>query len=424
MQSAATTSLPERIGGSRNFDYRFAWVRDAGFAVDALTSLSLRPEVHAAVVYLLSSAAKTVPDVRVLYSIRGEVAPAEMGKVTLWQGYRGSSPVQVGNNAAKQRQLGAYGDLLECVRRYVAHGNVLGGSAARVVFRIADNVCDQGPETDAGIWELGDTQPYTSSKIGCWAALSRAAELADLGQVPGDHAERWRSTAKAIHDYVDTACWSEAKSSYAFYAGTDKLDCATLLAARTGFCAGDDPRLHSTIDAIRAELTAGGPLLYRYTGMREEEGAFLACSFWLVEALAVAGRHDEAREVMNAVAEANDVGLLSEEIDPHSRALLDNMPQALSHLALIQRRDDVRGRGVISRPPPPPRGSPVTRPGSRAGRRSMTPRGPRREPRQTSPAPAAAGREHGWSPEDTPDRLGPGTAASAVPRSPRDGRSG
>ena len=336
LQAAGTTSLPEKVGGSRNFDYRFSWVRDTGFALNALTSLELRGEVHAALSYLLHAVRRTAPDVRVFYTMAGGEATAEIDPVPLWRGYRGSGPVQVGNSAASQRQLGSYGDLLEAVSRYVGHGNVLDGATGRLVAQIAQQVCAQWGELDAGLWELGQQRPYTSSKVGCWAALDRALRLAEAGQVPPEGADRWRATAEQIRAYIDQACWSPTKESYTFYAGTDDLDCATLLVARTGFSAGDDPRLHTTIDAIRRELSAGGPLLYRYTGMQGQEGAFLACSFWLVEALTHAGRLEEARELMDAAVEqANDVGLLSEEIDPDSRELLGNLPQTLSHLALI-----------------------------------------------------------------------------------------
>jgi hypothetical protein len=336
LQGAATTSLPEKIGGSRNMDYRFSWVRDTAFALDALTSLDLRGEVHGVLSYLLRAVAGTAPDVQAFYTMAGTPAPAEIRPVPLWRGYRNSSPVRKGNNAAQQRQLGAYGDLLEVLSRYGQRGNILDATAGQLVSQIADQACLQWSDSDAGLWELPKTRPYTSSKIGCWAALDRAVRLAEAGQVPDSQIDRWRAAAQEVRAYIDEACWSPAKNSYTFYAGTDELDCATLLAARTGFCSGDDPRLHGTIDAIRGELSAGGPLLYRYTGMREKEGAFIACSFWLVEALAIAGRLDEAREVMDGmVARANDVGLLTEEIDPDGGELLGNLPQVLSHLALI-----------------------------------------------------------------------------------------
>lgn len=336
LQAAATTSLPERIGGDRNYDYRFCWVRDGAFALDALINLGMRSEVHATLSALLNSVTATAPWLRPFYSMRGDAASAEQRDVPLWQGYRGSSPVRAGNVASAQRQLGSYGDLLECVARYVEHGNVLDGATARLIERYADDVCEQWMRPDSGIWELPDEQQYTISKIGCWSALDRAVTLAHLGEIPSDHVERWNATAAEIHDYVDSACWSDAKQSYTVYAGSADLDAATLLAARTGFCKADDPRLHSTIEAVRAELSAGGPLLYRYSAMCHEEGAFVACSFWLVEALIHAGRLDEARDLMNLmVSEANDLGLFTEEIDPETHEMLGNFPQALSHLALI-----------------------------------------------------------------------------------------
>lgn len=343
LQAAATTSLPEAVGGTRNYDYRFCWVRDTGFALDAMTAVGLQDEVHGTLSYLLDAVGGTAPDVRVLYSMRGGTVGGGTRTVPLWRGYRGSAPVQRGNGAATQRQLGTYGDLLGAVARYCEAGNVLDGRSARLVAGIADEVCDQWRLDDAGLWELGSFRPYTISKMGCWAALDRSLRLARDGQVPDEGAPRWAATAEEIRRYVDRECWSSRAGAYTFHAGGEDLDCATLLAARTGFCERGDPRLASTIDAIRDRLGAGGPLLYRYSGMRGREGAFIACSFWLVEALAHVGRRDEAREVMDgAVAQANDLGLLSEEVDPEGGALLGNMPQALSHLALISAAASLR----------------------------------------------------------------------------------
>ena len=186
---------------------------------------------------------------------------------------------------------------------------------------------------DAGLWELSEPRHYTISKIGCWVALDRAASLADAGQLPAAHAARWRQEAAGISRWVQAHCWSQAKQSYTFYAGTDDLDAAVLLAGRTGFDRG--PRLASTIGAIVAEL-GRGPFLYRYTGMDREENAFIACTFWLVEALAWTGQGNRAHKVMDeAVHWCNDVGLLSEQIDPATGEFRGNVPQGLSHLALI-----------------------------------------------------------------------------------------
>jgi GH15 family glucan-1,4-alpha-glucosidase len=201
---------------------------------------------------------------------------------------------------------------------------------------VVDRVCDLWRLPDAGIWELDDTRHYTISKIGCWVALDRMIGLAEDGQVAGLSVPRWRIERDRVREWIERHCWSRTKQSLTFYAGTDDLDAAVLLAARTGFWDRDDPRLATTVNAIREELGAGGPLLYRYTGQQDEEGAFVACSFWLAEALAYLGRLKEADEVLEGMCEyGNDLGLFSEEIDPGTGELLGNFPQALSHLALI-----------------------------------------------------------------------------------------
>jgi len=332
---AATTSLPEKIGGERNFDYRFAWIRDASFAIDAMNRLGLSEEVHGALSWLLSMAAQTSPDLRVFYGIQGSVPGAQMGEVDA-PGYQGSKPVNVGNAAASQTQLGCFGDLLDAVWRYVESGGQLDAGTAAMVGDLADRTCDLWRTPDAGLWELGDTQHYTISKIGCWVALDRALRLASAGQLTSLRLGRWQAERDEIRSWTETHCWSETKRAYTFYAGTDDLDAAVLLAARTGYCEQDDPRLGTTIDAIRTELSAGGPLLYRYSGQQGKEGAFLACSCWLVEALVHVGRMEAATVLFEGiVAGANDVGLYSEEMDPTSGAMLGNIPQTLSHLAVI-----------------------------------------------------------------------------------------
>jgi GH15 family glucan-1,4-alpha-glucosidase len=334
--SAMTTSLPERIGGKRNFDYRFGWVRDASFALDAMSRLGLSEEVHAALSWLLRAVGSTAPRVRTMYTLEGSPASAEMGEVETVPGYRGSRPVHVGNSAAAQLQLGAFGDLLDAVWRYTRNGGWLEEEGARTVADIADRACDLWRRKDAGIWELGDQEHYTISKIGCWVALDRAVRLSEAGQVVTPHPDRWRAEREAVRRWTDEHCWSPTKRSYTFHAGTDELDAAVLLAARTRYLSPDDDRLHSTIDAIRAELGAGGPLLYRYSGMAEQEGAFLACTFWLVEALAHAGRTAEAADVLDeALGYAGTSGLFSEEVDPQSGELLGNLPQGLTHLSVI-----------------------------------------------------------------------------------------
>jgi GH15 family glucan-1,4-alpha-glucosidase len=329
--AAATTSLPERIGGDKNWDYRYSWIRDSSFSADALISLGLHEEVQAAVTWLLQTLQSTAPDLHVFYTLDGDIAEGQVDLAA--DGYRGSRPVRAGNGAAQQSQLGTYGDLFDTLWRYVSAGHVLDPQASHLLVELADRCCDVWLSRDSGIWELPEQRHYTISKMGCWVALDRAVRLTELGEISSGHAQRWRAERTHLKDWIDQHCWSERKKSYTFYAGTDELDAATLLAARTGFETGE--RLAGTIDAVRAEL-GRGPLVYRYTGMDQEEGAFLACTYWLVEALAVAGRRDEACALMDeAVGLVNDVGLLAEQMDPRTGEMLGNLPQGLSHLSLI-----------------------------------------------------------------------------------------
>lgn len=329
--AAPTTSLPERVGGEKNWDYRYMWVRDSSFTVDALMKLGLHEEVQAAVSFLLGALRRTAPDLHVFYTLRGDVPDGERELDA--PGYRGSRPVRAGNGAATQTQLGTFGDLFDTVWHYVRNGHRLDAPTGQMLAELADRCCDIWQRPDAGIWELEVTRQYTISKMGCWVALDRAVSLAAAGAVHTGHAGRWKAEADQIRTWVNTHCWSQAKQSYTFYAGTDDLDAATLIAGQTGFDRGE--RLAGTVAAVRREL-ADGPLVYRYTGMAQEEGAFLACSFWLVGALVHLGRLDEAACQMDAAtALTNDVGLLAEQMDPATGAMLGNHPQGLSHLALV-----------------------------------------------------------------------------------------
>ena len=333
--AAATTSLPERVGGERNYDYRYGWVRDTSFALDALIRLGLQHEAHGTLSWLLRAARGTAPDIRPFYGLRGDV-PAESGELGV-RGYRDSRPAYDGNQAVSQQQWGNFGDLLQAVWLATSHGlAVLDPATARMLELVADRVCDVWSQPDSGIWELGTPRHYTFSKMSCWVALDRAIRLAECGQLAARDAGRWRAEATAIRDFVESNCWSPAIRSYTFYAGSAELDAAVLLAARLGYVPPTEPRFTQTIDAIRRDLHAGEELLYRFSGSREQEGAFLACSFWLADALALTGHADDARRVFErAAVRAGDLGLLSEEIDPATGELLGNTPQALSHLALL-----------------------------------------------------------------------------------------
>ncbi|WP_028278528.1 glycoside hydrolase family 15 protein [Arthrobacter sp. H5] len=328
--AAATTSLPENLRGGKNWDYRFAWVRDAAYTVRSLVRFGLREETHAAVAWLLRTIKECGPELHIFYTLDGTVpSGVETREVPGW---RGIGPVTIGNRAANQLQLGVYGDLFNVMRVYVEAGNVLDVDTGLLLASLADHVTGIWRQPDAGMWELPEQRHYTSSKMGCWQALTDATRLCEMGQIPGNSAH-WQSETELIAAWVRENCWSETRKSFVGWAGGDDLDASVLLHAQSGFDRGS--RMSSTIDAIRAEL-GDGSLTYRYTGAAHEEGAFVACSFWLASALACVGRDDESVALMNElVGLANDVGLYSEMIDPSDKAFLGNLPQGLSHLALI-----------------------------------------------------------------------------------------
>lgn len=329
--AAATTSLPENREGTKNFDYRFAWIRDATYTLHSLLRLGEQEDVHAQVSTILRRARAQTPDLRVLNRFDGEVPASEMTEYDA-PGWRGIGPVVSGNDAADQLQLGVYGDVFDIAHLYVGGGNVLDTATARMLADLADAVCDLWRRPDSGMWELPEHRHYTSSKLGCWHGLDRAVKLAEAGHIPGC-VDRWRSERERIREWIETEGWSEERGAYVWYPGTDELDVSVLLHAMTGFDRG--PRMSSTIDAVREEL-GRGPLMYRYSGMEKEEGAFVACSFWTVAALATVGRREEAVDLMDEMLPlANDVGLFTEMIDPEDNSFLGNFPQALSHLALL-----------------------------------------------------------------------------------------
>jgi GH15 family glucan-1,4-alpha-glucosidase len=335
--AAATTSLPEGIGGQRNWDYRYSWIRDSSFTLEALMQLGCHAEALSFFWWFMHASQLTLPRLQVFYRLDGGAHAPE--RTLPLDGYRGSRPVRIGNGAAGQLQLDTYGELLDTAFVYVREGYSLGDATGRDLARVADFVCDHWREPDAGIWEVrAAPRHHTQSKAMCWVALDRAARLAAAGHLPGQHAPRWRAEAAGIRRFIDTRCWSTTKGSYVGYAGGEDLDASLLLMAIMRYDEPDSPRVRGTVEAIRREL-ARGPLLYRYTGddgLAGGEGAFLCCSFWLAEALAIAGRRDEAARLMEElIAMANDVGLYAEEIEPVGGDFLGNFPQALVHLALV-----------------------------------------------------------------------------------------
>jgi len=343
--AAVTTSLPEEIGGGRNWDYRFSWPRDAAFTLQALLSLGCGREARAFFSWLLHASQLTHPRLHVLYRLDGRTQ-ADETELQL-AGYRGSQPVRVGNGAAEQLQLDVYGEVVAAAALFARFAGGLDRDHARRIAEIADLVCDLWHEPDAGIWEVrSEGAHFTQSKMMCAVALDRAADLAEAGHLPANRLERWRAESGRVREFVETRCWSEAQASYTRAAGDDTVDASLLLAVLAGYDEAGSPRLRATVDAVRREL-ADGALVRRYVGhdgLAGEDGAFVACSFWLAEALARQGRVGEATKLMDElVALGNDVGLYAEEIDPGTGDFLGNFPQGLSHLALINAATAIAG---------------------------------------------------------------------------------
>jgi len=337
MAAAATTSLPEWYDGTGAWDYRYAWVRDTAYSLTALFRLGVREETHAAIAWMLrtigafSSGGPDGGEPAIFYRLDGSEVGDVVERLDV-PGWRGAGTAVSGNRAASQLQLGVFGDVFSIVQLWVDNGNLLDNRTSLVLTSIADRAADSWRQPDAGMWELEEVRHYTTSKLGCWQALTHAAHLAELGQIPGD-ADRWRREADRIREWVDEHAWDGQQQAYVFYPGTKELDASIVLHAISGFDRG--PRMSSTLDALRRELGAG-PHLYRFAGASRSEGAFVACSFWMVSALALVGRHDEAVALMDElVATPNDVGVLAEMVDPATGAFLGNLPQALSHLALV-----------------------------------------------------------------------------------------
>jgi GH15 family glucan-1,4-alpha-glucosidase len=335
--AAPTTSLPEWYGGSRNWDYRYAWVRDASWTIDALLRLGYRDEATSFFWWIMHASRITQPRLQILYRVDGGTKATEH-ELEEFPGYRGSKPVRVGNGAADQIQLDVYGSLLEAALLYGEAGGEIDRDTGKELAKITDYVAANWRDRDAGIWEVrNEPSHFIQSKALCWVAFDRACSLAAKGAIPSE-AERWRAEADAVHAFVREHGWDEERSSYVRAPDQRELDGSLLTMVLLGFEDPRSERMQGLIDAVRREL-AEGPFVYRYRGedgVEGQEGAFLTCSFWLVDALARAGRIDEASELMDELAGlSNDVGLFSEEMHPQSRDFLGNFPQGLTHLALI-----------------------------------------------------------------------------------------
>jgi GH15 family glucan-1,4-alpha-glucosidase len=335
--AAPTASLPEWIGGGRNWDYRYTWIRDASWTLDAFIRLGMDDEAHAFFWWLMHASRITQPRLQILYRVDGSTHAPER-ELSQLSGYRGSRPVRVGNGAADQLQLDVYGAVLDAIWLYVQDVGHVDGDTGKEVAKIADYVVKRWRDPDSGIWEVrAETTHFTQSKALCWVALDRACKLADRGVIP-DRSGEWRRVADEIREYIDAHAWDAGRRSYIRAPDLPELDASLLTMAILSYDEPDSDRLLGTVAAVEHELRHG-PFVYRYRGedgVSGEEGAFLTCSFWLADALARQGRLGEAEALMDElVGLANDVGLYSEEIHPESREFLGNFPQGLTHLALV-----------------------------------------------------------------------------------------
>ena len=339
--AAPTTSLPEVLGGSRNWDYRFCWVRDATLTLEALLIGGYRDEALRWREWLLRAAAGDPQQLQTMYGVAGERRLTELELAWL-PGYADSAPVRIGNAAHEQLQLDVFGELLDVLMQAARAGTKPSANSWSLAQRLLEVLEDQWREPDEGIWEVrGGRRHFTHSKVMCWVAFDRAVAMIEQFDYEGP-IERWRQVRDEIHTQVCARGYNEQRGAFVQAYDSDALDASVLLIPIVGFLPGDDPRVCSTIDVIRRELTRDG-FVMRYVatdaavdGIGESEGVFLPCSFWLVEALALAGDRDAARSLFERlVGLANDVGLLAEEYAPDEGALRGNFPQAFTHLALV-----------------------------------------------------------------------------------------
>ena len=341
--AAPTTSLPEQLGGERNWDYRYTWIRDAAFSLYGLLRLGFAEEAQAFMAWLTDRMrdwqVKPSGPLQIMYGIDGrpELPEAELPHLA---GYRGSAPVRIGNEAASQRQLDIYGELIDSVYLFNKYGAPIFHDTWGNIRRIVDWLCENWDQVDEGIWETrGGQKDFTYSRLMCWVAVERAIRMNRARGLPGDIV-RWLAERDRIYNQIMQRGWSPERDAFVQHYGSDVLDASILLMPLVLFIAPRDPRWLATLDGISGELVSDS-LVYRYNteaspdGLRGDEGTFSMCSFWYVEALTRAGRLEEARLAFEKMLTyANHLGLYSEEIGPTGEQL-GNFPQAFTHLALI-----------------------------------------------------------------------------------------
>ena len=339
--AAPTTSLPETVGGGRNWDYRYTWVRDSSLTMEALWVAACPTEANKFFSFLADAAASQLQrgaDLQIMFGIGGERDLTERELPHL-AGWRDSRPVRVGNGAWTQRQLDVYGELLSAAQRLVNQLGELDPVTRQFLAAAADTAASRWREKDQGIWEIrGEPQDFLYSKLMCWVALDRAIALAPrLGAE--DRVKDWAAARDEIRTAVLDRGWNERAGAFTQAFGREDLDASNLMLAITGFLPGDDPRMKATIDATAQRLTDPRGLVYRYLahdGLAGAEGTFLLCTFWLAQAQALAGEVEAATATFErAVAAINDVGLLAEEVAPGGGEMIGNFPQAFSHIGLV-----------------------------------------------------------------------------------------
>ncbi len=341
MVAAPTTSLPEVVGGARNWDYRFCWVRDASFTLEALWVAACPDEAHKFFDFLAGAALTQVRrgmDLQIMFGIGGEhdLTERELPHLTGW---RGSRPVRIGNGAWNQLQLDVYGEILGAVSRLRERLPELTDVTREFLIALVDTAGERWRQRDQGIWEVrGEPRHFLYSKLMCWVALDQGIRLADVLHAR-QRVEAWTEQREEIRETILAQGWNERTGAFTQSFGDDALDASTLVLPIVGFLPATDPRMRATIEAIAEQLTDTRGLVYRYRahdGLAGAEGTFLLCTFWLAEALALAGEVARARKTFEAaVAFVNDVGLLAEEVDATTGELIGNFPQAFSHIGLV-----------------------------------------------------------------------------------------
>lgn len=348
--AATTTSLPEWVGGERNWDYRYSWIRDSVFTVRALHQLGYDTEANRFHQFIQRSAAGDADQLQIMYGVDGKRRLTEI-ELDWLEGYRQSKPVRIGNHAARQTQLDIYGELLEMAWQWHAGGHPTEPQYWSFLADVVNAACRRWHERDHGIWEVrGEPHHYVHSKVMCWAAMERGIRLAQENRFEAP-VERWKSTRDDIRRAIESEGYDRQRGIFVQAFGSEHLDAALLLLPRVEFVAYDDPRMRRTTDAISQRLDRQG-LLLRYDssdGIPDREGVFLPCTFWLVNCLAHQGRYDDAwRYYRRALGCANELGLFSEEFDVEANMMLGNFPQGLTHVSQIMARFALGDRRVSS----------------------------------------------------------------------------